>query len=331
MLNLAEVPPGIDYSTGGFTPTGASNTNGDTRFSTQTVDDHIKALLGLGGLASGQTNVFTGNVYFGGITGGAVYPPGSKILAALQDAADAEFPGVAVIYVDKAGVFTFHGRLARFNPSAYGFSTWNVGDMAYRISHGSGAIPIRSMTFDRTVDDIVNAALYTPQGIANNAVAGTQTGAFTTAGQLVADSTSITAYGVRGLTGTDNYTGAGTGDGLTALQENQNFGHYWVDNRKNPLTYAKQITVTGVPAGVSYATDVWNMLCNVEIGDEVVIHTTHPSSGGFGGLIHFVEGISYDAKTGVKYPGDAEATLVDITMTLDLSPAAYYTTKPTGW
>ncbi len=81
---------------------------------------------------------------------------------------------------------------------------------------------------------------------------------------------------------------------------------------------------------MSYATDLWNMLCNIEIGDEVAIHTTHPSSGGFGGVLHFVEGLTYDVKTGVKYAGAAEAT-ADVTLTVDLSPAAYFTTTPAGW
>lgn len=314
MLAIAEVPPGIDYDDMG-SPT--SNADGDTRFASQNIDDHIKALLTLGGLSSSQWDVFSGNV----VSLPIVYPPGTKILAALQDAADAEFPGVAVIYVSKDGLFTFHGRFARFNPSAYSAHTWNVGDLAY-VNGGSGRIPIRSMTFDRSIEDVINAALFTPAGIADADIAG----------QLIDDATSISAYGQRGLTGTDNYTGGGVpaGDGLDSNEECQRFGTYFVDNRKNPVTYAKQITIGWAPATASYASDLWNLLCNIEIGDEVVIHTTHPSSGGFGGLTHFVEGLSYDVKTGVKYTGDAEAT-ADVTLTIDLSPQAYFTTSPPDW
>ncbi len=119
------------------------------------------------------------------------------------------------------------------------------------------------MTFDRHIDDIINAALFLPESIEDADIAG----------QLIDDLTSITAYGQRGLTGAGNYTGGGVpaGDGLDSNEECQRFGDYFVDNRKNPTTFAKQITITWAPSSVSYASDLWNMLCNIEIGDEVAI------------------------------------------------------------
>ena len=45
-----------------------------------------------------------------------VFSPVRAPLDAIQTAADAEFPGVANVYVDRLGRLCVHGRLAKFDP-----------------------------------------------------------------------------------------------------------------------------------------------------------------------------------------------------------------------
>jgi hypothetical protein len=314
MLAEAEVPPGIDYDNTGAP---SSNANGDTRFASQNVDDHIRALLAIAAVPSGMQTVFSGNV----VTLPVVYPAGTKILSALQDAADAEFSGVATHYIAKDGTYTFHGRYSRFNPTVYSAHTWHVGDMAY-VNGGSGRMPLRSLSYDEDISKMVNASLFTPQGIADVDIAA----------QLVSDVTSIGNYGIRSFTGTDLITGGGVpaGDGLTSNQETRGFGTYWVSNFKDPIAVPTQAVFKWAPGPWGYASDLWNLLCNIEIGDVMRVNTTHPGTGGFTDTGCFVEGITYEVDLGPLYTGDAEAT-ADVTLTVDLSPQARFTTAPTGW
>ena len=50
----------------------------------------------------------------------------AKLMVAIRDACDAEFPGIANVYVDKLGRVCAHGRFARFDPVGVSFGTdWN--------------------------------------------------------------------------------------------------------------------------------------------------------------------------------------------------------------
>jgi hypothetical protein len=312
LLAIKEVPAGLTYTDAGdSTYTSASNTSGNTVYPEQTVQDRIKAILADAAVPAALTNIYSGNVRVQVTT----YSPGEKILSALQDAADAEFPGVANLFVGKDGVVNFRGRLARFNPSAYGITSWDAADTAGLVSHTSRAV-LQSITLDRDVNKIVNNALFAPQGVADTAIAG----------QLVSDATSITNYGPRGLTGMDLINAGATTGTLAGdpLGETKLFSTFYDTNMKDPATRVQQATFRWVPASHPNAAYHWNFLCNVEIDDIVNITTTHPGGGGFSASPYFVEGISYDAALG-------PTNQWDLTLTLDLSPAAYYTTQPTNW
>ena len=317
LLAIAELPPGIDYDDTG-SPT--SNTDGNTRLAAQNVDDRIRTLLVLAGVPTGLDNIiYTGNI----VCQPVVYPPGTTIMQAIQDAADAEFPGVAIVYIDKDGLFTFHGRDARFTPSGYSAHTWHVGDMPF-VNANPDTVPVQQIiTFDRDISKLINAALYTPQGIADADIAA----------QLVQDSGSITNYGIRSISGTGLYTGQLQGAGFTQSLANAQallYGTYYVDNFKDPQNRVSQAVFRWLPPSDPNAEALWNLLCNIEIGDVMEITTTHPGGGGFSALGHFVEGLTYDVGIGPRYTGAAEA-IADVTLTVDLSPQAFFTPEPTGW
>ena len=80
-------------------------------------------------------SIFTGNVALQK----TVYAPRSTALSVIQDAADAEFPDMANVYISgprgeagdaPPGCLTFHGRYARFHPDVveYDIRTFQLGD-----------------------------------------------------------------------------------------------------------------------------------------------------------------------------------------------------------
>lgn len=312
LLAIAEVPPGLDYAaqtSGSYSAVTSPNSIGDTTYAAQRVDDRIRAILADAGVPAGLTDIFTGNVN----VQACVESPGSAILEMLWNAADAEFPGLANLYVSKAGLLTFHGRLARFNPTdpTYNISTWHVGDAPAVAAHSSWAV-INGLSFDRDVSKIINASLFTPENIADADIAA----------QLASNSASVSQYGNRAYSGANLITDGGYTDGRNADAETGLYGTYFVDNFHDPQTRITQITLTNVLPGAANEAAQWLFLCGVEISDLIYVTTTHPGGGGFSLEPYFVEGISYQ----VRPTGDPDRPLV--VCTVDVSPQAYYTTNP---
>lgn len=305
ILEAVEVIPG---HAGTAVPAGSA---GNAYYAIQQVDDRIRAALADANVPAEITEIFSGNVQ----VQGTVYAPRQSILTVIQDAADAEFPGVANFYVSKEGILTFHGRLARFNPtnSQYGIKTWHAGDRTAFTGHTTVA-PIFGLNFHRDTTSIINAALATPTGIADADIAG----------QLVADAGSIATYGTRSVSFENLITSAGdTGAGPTTdkLTETRKFATYYVSNYKNPRNRISQIVFRPYPLSHPNAAALWDLICRIEISDILHVTTTHPGGGGFDEDF-YVEGLHYQAtpELGAAYP--------DITLTVDVSPKAYYTTDP---
>ena len=282
---------------------------GNVLYAAARVDDRIRAALTDAGIPSSMTTIFTGNVNLQD----TVYAPRSQILAVVQDAADGEFPGVANFFVSKDGIYTFHGRLARFNPSdpQYGINHWYAGDTAAAVSGGGTVVPISSLSFDRDKDKIINAALSTPQNIASADISG----------QLAVDAGSIATYGTRTISfenlTTDGHVSPGS---TTANVETKKFATYYTSNMEAPRNRINTVTFRPQPPGSTYASAAWDLMCGIEIGDLIDITTTHPGGGGFNESF-FVEGIHYEARP-------LNSTFPDVTLTLDLSPKAYFDSNP---
>ena len=315
-LAASEVTPltAADVASAGFDKT----VIGSAFYAGQQVDDRIKAALTDAGWPTGLENIFSGNVS----VQGTVYPAGASLLQVIQDAADAEFPGVANVFINKLGKVAFRGRLARFNPATYEAASdaartdstqivaWKAGDTAAYNASPTDTALVSGFKFDRSKSKLVNAALASPVGILDKDVAG----------QLVTDTGSITSYGICGRSFENLITNQGDETGTPAANaETKKFATYYVDNYASPRSRISQVSFTVKPATSAYAAH-WRLMVGVEIGDVVTVKTSHPGGGGFNEDF-FVEGIHYEA-----HP--MSSTHPELTLTLDLSPKAYFTTSP---
>jgi hypothetical protein len=279
--------------------------------------------FGFGATNSRWRNINTGNVFLQP----TVYNPGSSVLTAIQDVADAEFPGVANVFINKYGALTFYGRYPRFQPSNYpqDVTVWQVADSAFSAVIGAAKIANIEWTIDSS--HIYNAVLCYPHGIVTSDLNA----------QLFTDATSIATYGYRSLTLSDLMVyGQPAGGGSSAqtaqptTQAGANavclyYSQYYVDNYKNAQTRITRLEFHSRPAGDS---QTWAFLCGVEIGDLLEVYSNAPGGGGFSHqqpnppFKFFVEGIHYSVQ---PLQG---SSIVDVTMTLDVSPAAYYDIAP---
>lgn len=300
LFAATEVVPGQHGDT-------SSSATGDVVYLSQPVDDRIRAGLADAGWPEGYSTIFTGNVNVQDV----VYAPRSSILSVIQDAADAEFPAVANFYIAKTGEPTFHGRLARFNPSAYGLGSWTCGDTAAASAATTSTAIVSGLSFNRGLANIHNAALVTPQGIADADIAG----------QLSYDSGSIATYGARTWSAENLITLNEQVTGTTANPETKKYGDFVVSNNAAPRTRISQITFRPQdPASVA-GVATWSLICGVEISDTVTVTTTHPGGGGFNAEPYFVEGVHYDARP-------LSDTMHEVTLTLDISPAPLLVSPP---
>jgi hypothetical protein len=280
------------------------------------VANRINKVLDQANWANGLREVFSGNVSLQG----TVYAHRTPALTAIQDAADAEFPGVANFYIQKDGKATFHGRLARFQPDSaqYHIAKWRCGDMAAVAADSSRAL-IFELAYDRDVEKVINSAQATPQNIPDAAIDN----------QRVENTASIAQYGSRTIS-FDNLLTAGDPDGQgygytpAALPATLKFATYYADNYAQPRTRVNKITFKRVGPQDAYAPRLWALMCGVDISDIIRLKTTH-LGGGFdgvdGGEDFYVEGLHYTASP-------LSDQYVDVELTLDVSPRAYYDVNP---
>lgn len=271
------------------------------------VDDRINQILDDAGWPATRRDIFSGNVSVQGV----VYERGDQILSALWDAADAELPTVANIFPTRFGDIAFRGRFSRFFPEnpGYGIAHWFVGGEAQALADPD-VVPMAGPVFPRTSeDDIMNSYIALPAGPITEAQA---------AANLVEDATSITLYGYRHESADNLLTSAGHTDATptTAMEECLKFGQYRVGNYKDPQTRISTLKLIGRGEESINAQALWDMICQVEIGDLVSVETTHAGGGGFDEDF-FVEGISYEA-----HP--MRDDMLEITCELNVSPRSFY-------
>lgn len=293
---------------------------GQASYAQQHADDAINARLDDAGWPTGSAwrHIFTGNVQVQAVK----YQAGTDILSTIQDCADAEFPGVANVYMDKLGRVTFHGRYARFLPADYtanGITVWNAADETGIEDAGDDSwAKIAEIEWNLDKKNLFNAVIATPEHIAMADIAG----------QLVTDPTSISQYGIRALKLDGLLTSNTTDDGYHALDECKLFGLYYIDNYAQPVQRISRLVFKSVSPDDPTNAGTWALLCGIEIGDVVNVLTHNPGNGGFAapgtpdaGLGFFVEGISYQVTLGNdRYP--------QVVLTLDVSPQAWFTTFP---
>ncbi len=318
--------------TDGFEPLARAevvpDATGTTTYAAQQVNARIFAALADAGWPAGMTNVFSGNVDMQE----TIYNPQTSILAVLQDAADAEFPNAANLFMDKYGNVAFRGRWARFNPSQYSADPptptrpirfWGVGDR--NAAETFNLAPIADIEWTLDLKNVINACLCTPYGIAQSSIAG----------QLKTNATSIAQYGTRVLSIPDLLLtssiagpvgpppgGDGVGfpasdaDGL-GLVETGYIGQYYVDNYGAPVEMISSISFKAIDPTDSLGANQWKFLTGVEIGDVITVTETNPGGGGFRQAQFFVEGIHNVVTLG-------DAAFPQWTMNLDLTPRTWY-------
>lgn len=287
-----------------------------------TVDDRILQALADASVPSGLSTVFTGNVS----VQESKYSPGESILTVLQDAADAEFPTVANLYVDRFGKFAFHGRFARFDPdgvssqpgSTWDFHRWKVGDGTAIGLDADRAQARPPFEWSRGLKMVRNAAMCWPQGLPTA----------DRDGQVVVDATSIGSpsyLGVRSWSAENLYVKEGTTTGNTAAQECLLYAQYIVDNYAFPVDRIETLTILSLRPDDPRGEPTWDLLTRADISDIVDVAIDHPGGGGFANVEFFVEGIR---ETITPLHKDLDTGYPMIRQNLTLSPVAYWSSNP---
>ncbi len=282
-----------------------------------TVGDDINNVLDRAEVAwpTGSSGNFSRSVFSGNVRAPArSYSVGTTALTVIDDLCDAEFPGIANRWVSKEtpfndpGQFVFHGRLARFvADSSYEITYYKAGDGAAIAGAPGEYAQIRGLTFGRARADLVNSATFTFQGITDPEIPE----------MLVEDATSIINYGRRTKSADNLRLNFSVLTGNDAHDECILFGNYWVTVFKDPQTRVRQVVFRSLGPEDPRAAKLWDLMCGVEISDVITLNTLHPGTGGFDDVDYFVEGINYQVTPlNPAYP--------NVTLTLDLSPRAWY-------
>lgn len=321
-LARAEMAPGA----AGFSTT----LEGGILYEDAEVNDRIDAIHGDAGIPPALTVTFSGNV----VCDESRYPPGYSFLAALFDAADAEFAGVSNVYEDRFGRIVFHGRHARFDPQtvaddagpdAWDFHVWKAGDEAAIVIDPTTAQIRPPLQYDRSLDRVINAGLATPQvdwvGSTRNELTAAQIQA-----NIVTDPVSIGKYGVRSWSAPDLHIKEHKTNGNSGLEEAFNQASYYVTNNADPVTRPRQITFKSLLADDYRASATWGLICEVDISDVIHLTVTNPGGGGFDDD-YYVEGITETSTfSGPFTPSTGEYDNAELTV--DVSPEAWYTEDP---
>ncbi len=259
----------------------------------------------------GMSSTFTGNVKLQE----TVYAPRSSALSVILDCCDAEFPASANFFIDRNGRTTFRGR-ARFDPTNvdYEITTWSCGDDTY-----VNASPSTRVRISPPLAPYVSSAdIYTVGLAVPKEPQGTPYTQTELDNQVYEDGTAKTLYGTRTWTSEGLLTAGGSG--TTALVETKKFAQAIVDNYKAPKTRVGSLTIRPQRATGTYGAMTWLMLCTVDISDRIYLETTWVGGGGFSDYF-YVEGLHYEAKP-------MNGTQHEVTLTLDVSPATFYTSNP---
>lgn len=274
------------------------------------VDGRLDDLADDAGLAPSMYVHFSGNVD----VHETLYDPDDDILSAMRDAADAEFPGIGNVYVDRYGREVFHGRFAKFDPDGtssgaeWNFTRWAA---ATRADVTTGRAQIREFQFNRPRTRIVNSYVAWPE----LNVDATPFDQADIVGQTKTDATSITAYGYRGREAPSLIIKEHKTNGNTGAEECALFGDYYVGNYAVPRKNIERVTFKSMHPDWTGAGDTWALITRADISD--VIHL-FVDEAGLTDAEFFIEGISGECRVGAP---DYDF----VTVTPNLSPAAYYT------
>ncbi len=301
-------------------PDPSPHSGGSVFWGSGSVQGRIEDLLGTAvgaGLDPAMYVVFTGNVSLWQ----TYYDAGDSIMVALRDAADAEFPGIANLYVDRFGRVNFHGRLARFDPvttaaeaghEAWDFHQWQA---ATREDVGTTRAQIRSFAYNIPKSRIYNAAIGWPRRDENGRIFSEKA----KTAQVRIDATSQARYGYRALPPMgDLILKDGVGEfnlGNTGAEECQLFAEFYVNNYQVPRRNLRSVTLRSVHPDDDRADATWAAMLQSDISDQMVLTV---DEAGLAAETYYIEGFQ---KTVEALNPDYDL----VTVTPNLSPFAYYT------
>lgn len=326
LVDIFEIVSVIEMFPGSFGNPPPAESAGQVFFEDTADGDHtgmrIRCLQVLAdcGIPPELFNVFTGNVSLHE----TIYSPGESAMSAIQDAVDAEFPFVGNVYADRTGQLSIHGRYARFNPEAtaeaegWDFQEFKAGDGAAVALSPTDTAHIRGFSYSRDVSKVINRAAASPIGIADAAREGQVCeSTHTRFGQ-----TSIETFGIRPWS-SDNLILKQQlrPTVLDELAATKRFAQYYVDSYSFPQNRISAISFRSSALGATGSGANWNLLARCDISDRVRVTIGSPGGGGFADEPYFIEGIHEEDR---PMQGQAD----EVTMTLDLSPGAYFAELP---
>jgi hypothetical protein len=303
---------GVEMVVGAFGDALPAGMSGVVFYEDGSVQTRITTLLDDAGVPSALYAVFSGNVN----DQETLYDPGDSVLVAIRDAADSEFPGVANCYVDKTGVFQFHGRYARFQPEtvAASASGWNFGTFAggdgAAISSDSTRAQIREFKFSRPRSRIINSAVSYPRGIDVSDIAG----------QYSTVASSIGTFGYHSWSATDLIVLEHKTNGNTGNEECQLFAQYYTSNYSVPRVNIETVTFESLGPDDDRAEATWRVLTDMDISDRINLSV---ADAGISDEEFFVEGISMQVRP-------LNPDYDHVSLTPNLTPASYYGTATFG-
>jgi hypothetical protein len=258
----------------------------------------------------------------------STYAPGSSAMEAIQEAADAEFPGVANVFCDRTGQLLALGRFSRFDPvgtaaaTAWDFQDWKAGDGAAVAASPSDTAHLRAFSMSRDLQKIINFAQASPITNLDGATFDTRLQANT-----VQNPTSKGLYGIRSWSVDNLITKEGVTDGDVLpgphvdWDEVRRYADYYVRNYHTPANRVTQIKFRSMDPDWPGAAALWDFMCRSDISDRVALTIGSPGGGGLTAHKYYVEGIHQEV---THLRGDYD----DVTLTLDLSPDDYFQDSP---
>jgi len=278
------------FPDGSFGDTPPVSKQGNIFFDNATAQDRITQALANAGIDSALYSIFTMNVY----AAEATYSPGDTVLQVIEDAADAELPTVANVYVDRIGRLQAHGRLAVFDPdgtasgagAAWDFHRWHLGDGKAVTASPTTMAHIREFSYNRGGSKVFNYALCTPQGMSDVE----QVTPTAMAAQTKSDSASLSQFGFRPwsaenlliahptATGVATMTtpGAGILTGNSAIDETAAMAQFIINNYKEAHNRVTQITFKSQHPSATGAAANWAFLCGADIADMAEVTVRGP-------------------------------------------------------
>jgi PKD repeat protein len=308
ILNAVKMMPGNF----GFVPPPDESAD-QVWFEAENMDDRIKGVVGNSNIPPEFLVCFSGNV----LLYQATYSPGESAMTAVQEAADAEFPGVSNVYTDRFGRLAVHGRLAKFDPAsviptvsdgAWDWHEWHAGDGAAVHAAPSTTAHIRRFSMNRGLAKVINQALATPHRDLDAAEM---------AGQIVSDTSSINRFGIRSQEWQNLLTAQSLADGAADLVETGRFAEYYVTNYAQPQNRVTECGFRSMRPGQEGTAANWLLLQQVDVSDLVHITVASPGGGGLEDAQFYVEGV-HETVTPLNPDYD------NVDLSLDLSPVQYF-------